>query len=71
MVTVEQIITYIEQTLAQRFLANDQEGLRRLQLALGELMAAASSVEDRATAMRFRVLAARAANQREAMSGEE
>ena len=71
MVTVEQIIAYVEQTLAQRFLANDQEGLRRLQLALGELMAAASSVDDRATAMRFRVLAAKAANQREALGGEE
>jgi hypothetical protein len=71
MVTVEQIITYVEQTLAQRLLANDREGLRRLQLALGELMAAASSVDDRATAMRFRVLAARAANQREAISGDE
>jgi len=71
MVTVEQIITYLEQTLAQRFLANDREGLRRLQLALGELMVAAASVDDRATAMRFRVLAAKAANQREAIRGEE
>jgi hypothetical protein len=71
MLTLEQIMTYAERTLAARHLAGNREGLRRLQLALGELIAAAEEFGDRETALRMRVLAAKAANQREALEGEE
>lgn len=70
MLTVEQIIAHAERTIAQRYLAHDVEGLRRIQLALGELMAAADEAGDRESMMRFRVLAAKAANQKEALNGE-
>lgn len=71
MLTVEQIIAHAERTIAQRYLSNDREGLRRMQLALGELMAAAESAGDRESVMRFRVLAAKAANQRDALEGND
>ncbi|MFV9507512.1 MAG: hypothetical protein AB4911_23410 [Oscillochloridaceae bacterium umkhey_bin13] len=71
MLTIEQIITYVERTIAERYLADNKEGLRRIQLALGELIAAAEAFGDRETALRLRVLAAKAANQREALQGEE
>jgi hypothetical protein len=70
MLTIEQIFAHAERTIAQRFLSNDREGLRRMQLALGELMHAAEDASDRESAMRFRVLAAKAANQRESLEGE-
>lgn len=71
MLTIEQIFTYMERTLAARHLAGNGEGLRRLQLALGELIGAAEEFGDRETALRLRVLAAKAANQRETLEGEE
>ncbi|PDV99057.1 hypothetical protein [Candidatus Chloroploca asiatica] len=71
MVTVEQVIAYCERTLAARFLANDQEGLRRLQLALGVLIEAAQEAGDQETGMRLRVLAAHAANRREGLQDED
>lgn len=71
MLTIEQIFAHAERTIAQRFLSNDREGLRRMQLALGELMHAAEDADDRESAMRLRVLAAKAANQRESLAGED
>lgn len=71
MLTIEQIAQYCEQELARLQLAGDREELRRLQLALGVLMRAAEQARDRETAMRFRVLAARAANAQEIIAGED
>jgi hypothetical protein len=62
MVTVDQILAYCEREIAARHLAADREGLRRIQLALGVLMDAAQSADDRESAVRFRNLAAKAAN---------
>ncbi|MGQ9483188.1 hypothetical protein [Chloroflexus sp.] len=71
MLTVDQIAQYCEQEIARLQLAGDREELRRLQLAIGVLMKAAEQVRDRETAMRFRVLAARAANAQELITGED
>ncbi|MEF3275884.1 MAG: hypothetical protein K6356_16065 [Chloroflexus sp.] len=71
MLTVDQIAQYCEQELARLQLAGDREELRRLQLALGVLMRAAEQAHDRDAAMRFRVLAARAANAQEIIAGED
>jgi hypothetical protein len=71
MVTVEQIAQYCEHEIAHLQLAGDREELRRLQLAIGVLMRAAEHARDRETAMRFRILAARAANAQELIAGED
>lgn len=71
MLTVDQIAQYCEQEIARLQLAGDREELRRLQLAIGVLMKAADQVRDRETAMRFRILAARAANAQELITGED
>ncbi len=70
MLSIEQIVAYAERTIAQRYLSGEREGLRRLQLALAELMAAAQEAGDKETALRFRSLAAKAANQIEALEGD-
>lgn len=71
MLTVDQIAQYCEQEIARLQLAGDREELRRLQLAIGVLMKAADQVRDSETAMRFRILAARAANAQELITGED
>jgi hypothetical protein len=71
MLTTEQIITYCEREIAARYLAGEQEQLRRMQLALAVLASAADDVGDRDTAMRFRVLAAKSANHQEALAGND
>jgi hypothetical protein len=63
--TIEQLVSYCERELARLRLNGDAEQLRRLQLALAVMMQAAESVQDRATALQFRVLAAHAADARE------
>lgn len=70
MLTVEQIIEYFQKTIAEDFLAGDKVGLRRTQTAAGVLMAAAEVAGDKATAMRFRQLAAEAANRQEELDGD-
>jgi hypothetical protein len=70
MVTADQILAYCEREVAQRHLAGDREGLRRVQLALSVLMNAAQSVDDAGTAAAFRNLAAKAANYQEQLEGE-
>ncbi len=69
MVTADQILAYCEREIAERHLAGDKEGLRRVQLALALLMNAAQSADDRATATQFRNLAAKAANFQEQLEG--
>lgn len=71
MLTVDQIAQYLEHTIAQDRLAGDREALRRSQLAAGVIMHAADQAGDKQTAMRFRVLAAQAANKQEEISGED
>ncbi len=70
MLTIEQLVGYCERTIAERHLAGDREGLRRLQLALAVLMEAAQSADDKATARRLQLLAARSANLQEQLEGE-
>lgn len=71
MVTGDQILAYCEREVAERHMAGDREGLRRLQLALAVLMNAADSAGDRTTAAGFRNLAARAANYQDQIEGRE
>lgn len=65
MVTADQILAYCEREVAERHLAGDREGLRRVQLALTVLMNAAQSAGDGATGAAFRNLAGKAANYQE------
>jgi hypothetical protein len=71
MVTTNQILEYLELLIAERRLSGDHVGLKELQTAAGFLMAAANYAGDKDTALRFRVLAAKAANQREELTGLE
>ncbi|NJL34063.1 MAG: hypothetical protein HC893_09615 [Chloroflexaceae bacterium] len=53
MMTIDQIIEYMEQTIAQDYLAGNKVNLRQTQTAAGILMAAADSVSDMESARRF------------------
>ncbi len=65
MVTIDQIIEYLEKTVAEDLLRGDKVGLRRTQTAGGVLMAAAEAAGDKDTAYRFRIVSAHAANKLE------
>lgn len=65
MITIDQIIVYMERTIAEDFLAGNKVNLRHTQTAAGVLMAAAESVKDSESARRFRQVAAQAANKLE------
>ena len=67
MLTVDGVITFCEHELARLQLNGNAEQLRRLQLALGVLVQAAEASADRDTALRLRVLAARAADARDGL----
>ncbi|MFQ3662586.1 MAG: hypothetical protein SNJ69_09370 [Chloroflexaceae bacterium] len=69
MLTIDQLVGYCERTIAERHLAGDREGLRRVQLALVVLMEAAQHAGDRETARRFQLLASRSANLQEQLEG--
>ncbi len=71
MLTIDQIIEYCERVIAEDRLAGDKEGLRRTQLAAGVLMHAAEYAGDKKMAMRFRVLAAQAANKQEELEPDD
>lgn len=62
MLTVDQIIEYLEKTIAEDMLTGDKLALKRTQTAAGILMNAAQSAGDKDTAQRFRFVAAHAAN---------
>jgi hypothetical protein len=68
MLTIDQVIEYLEKTIAEEFLVGDKVGLKRAQTASGVMMSAAESVHDRETAQRFRIVAARAANKLEELN---
>jgi hypothetical protein len=70
MFTIETIIGYMERTIARDRLAGDKESLRRIQVAAGTIMHAAEEAGDKGMALRFRVLAAQAANKREEVEDE-
>lgn len=67
---LDQIFAYFEHSIARDRLAGNKAGLHRLQVAAGVLMEAAEVAADKDTAMRFRVLAAEAANKKEELEPE-
>ena len=70
MVTIDQLIEFLQRRTAECRLRGDHEGLRRVQLGAGLLMDAANYANDHATAERLKILAAKAANHREALEAE-
>jgi hypothetical protein len=70
MITLDQVHTYLQRIIAERRLSADNTGLKNAQTAAGVIAAAAESMGDRDTALRFRVLAAEAANRREELGDE-
>jgi hypothetical protein len=71
MLTIDTIVTHFEKVIATERLAGNAETLRRVQLAAGMIMDAAQADGDQDTAMRFRLLAAQAANKREEIEAED
>ncbi len=71
MVSIDQIAEHIEHTIAEQSLAGDREGLRRTQWAATVITSAAEAAGDKATALRFRTLAAYSANKQEDLAGED
>ncbi len=65
MLTIDQIMEYLERVIAEDTLSANRTGLKNSQRAAGFLMAAAEANGDKELARRFQVLAARAANQDE------
>ncbi len=70
MLTVEQIMASLRQTIASQHEAGDATALRETQIAAGVLMNASKWAHDKETAYQFQVLAAEAANAQEELSGE-
>jgi len=68
MVTIEQLISYIETRIAESRIAGDAAALRRIQTGAGLLMEAANAAGDKETAKRLQILAAKAANEHEAIT---
>ena len=71
LLTTDQIFEFMERVIAEDRLSGNRIGLHNTQVAAGFLMAAAKYADDDATARRFRILAAQAANKREELSGED
>jgi hypothetical protein len=65
MLTIDQIIAYLERVIAEDMLSANRTGLKNSQRAAGFLMSAAEANGDKELARHFQVLAARAANQEE------
>ncbi|MDZ4717381.1 MAG: hypothetical protein SH847_02845 [Roseiflexaceae bacterium] len=65
MLTIDQIILYMEHEIAQGRLEGQREELRRLQYSAGMLIRAAEESDDDESARRFRLVAAQAANQQD------
>jgi hypothetical protein len=65
MLTIAQVAQYLEHRIAEERLSGDREALRQTQLAAGVLLRAAEWHGDRDAALRFRTLAAEAANKQE------
>ncbi len=69
--TIDQIIDFMERVIAEDRLSGNRAGLKNTQTAAGFLMAAGNYASDKATAQRFRLLAAEAANKNAELSGED
>jgi len=67
--TNEQLYAYIERAITERHLAGDKAQLNKLQTACGVIMLAAQDTSQPAIAKQFQILAARAANLAEKISG--
>lgn len=65
MLTLEQLLEYMERVIAEDTLSGNRAGLQNTQRAAGFVAAAADANGDRDTARRVRILAARAANKNE------
>ncbi len=65
--TLEQLAEYTERIIAEKTLSGDSVALLNAQRAAGFVVAAAEAIHDADTARRFRILAARAANNHEAL----
>lgn len=70
MLTVENIIQYLERVIAEDTLSGNRTGLKNTQRAAGVLLAAAESAGDKELARRFQIIAAQAANKYEEAGGE-
>lgn len=71
MLTIDQIFEFVERVIAEDRLSGNRAGLKNTQIAAGFLMAAANYAGDTASARRFRILAAEAANKNEELGGED
>lgn len=69
MVTGDQIVEYFERVIAEDKLSGNAQGLKNAQIAAGYLMKAAEYAGDKETARRLHILAARAANYHEELTG--
>jgi hypothetical protein len=69
--TIDQIIDFMERVIAEDHLSGNRTGLKNTQTSAGFLMAAANYAGDKATARRFHLLAAEAANKKEELAGED
>jgi hypothetical protein len=69
--TTDQILEFLERVIAEDMLSGNRAGLKNSQTAAGFLMAAANFADDKDSAYKFRVLAAKAANKREEIAGED
>jgi hypothetical protein len=67
MVSIEQVISYIETRIAEGRMAGDSTALRKIQTSAGFLMEAAQAAGDKDTAKHLQILAAKAANAQEAI----
>lgn len=65
--SLDQLAEYTEQIIAEKTLSGDRVALLNAQRAAGFVVAAAEAIHDAETARRFRILAARAANNNEAL----
>jgi hypothetical protein len=70
MLTIPQVIEFMERVIAEDRLSGNRAGLKNTQIAAGFLMATASYYDDKETAFKFRVLAAEAANKNEELGGD-
>lgn len=68
MLTLDAIFAYTERVIAEDSLSGNRAGLLHTQRACGYLMTAAETSDDQASARRFRILAALAANKHEELA---
>ena len=69
--TTDQILEFLERVIAEDTLSGNRAGLKNSQTAAGFLMAAANYAGDKDSAVKFRLLAAKAANKNEELGGED